>query len=140
MLQAKIYIATDSRSTKITKKGYGYVLETIVEGTERTKEGFGSVAGTYHQAVLTALAEALRRFVRPCEICICSEDEFVLNMLENNLAVWAGNEFLTAKRKPVANREEWEDIWKWSDGHLILTQPGKHKYTDWIRNEIRRER
>lgn len=106
MYQTKIYITTDSSSPKATEKHYGYVLECMVGGEAKTREGFGKITGTYHQAVLTALAEALDRFNQSCEVCICTEDEFVLNMLERNLAIWAGNEFLTSKKKPVANQEE----------------------------------
>lgn len=98
MYQTKIYITTDSSSPKATEKYYGYVLVCMVDGDAKTREGFGKVMGTYHQAVLTALAEALERFNQSCEVCICTEDEFVLNMLERNLAVWAGNEFLTSKK------------------------------------------
>lgn len=102
MQQVKIYIETDSSSPKATEKHYGYVLEVMVSGQAVTREGFGKITGTYHQTVLTALAKALDRFNQSCEVCICTEDDFVLNMLERNLAIWAGNEFLTSKRKPVA--------------------------------------
>ena len=64
MFQTKIYITTDSSSPKATEKHYGYVLECMVGGEAKTREGFGKVTGTYHQAVLTALAEALERFIK----------------------------------------------------------------------------
>ena len=89
---------------------------------------------------MTALAEALGRFNQSCEVCICTEDEFVLNMLERNLAIWAGNEFLTSKKKPVANQEEWMRIWRLSNKHLILTSSGKHEYTGWLQGEIEKRK
>ena len=135
MQQVKIYIETDSSSPKATEKHYGYVLEVMVSGQAVTREGFGKITGTYHQTVLTALAKALDRFNQSCEVCICTEDDFVLNMLERNLAIWAGNEFLTSKRKPVANQQEWMEIWRLSNRHLILTEPGKHEYTGWLQGE-----
>lgn len=91
MQQVKIYIETDSSSPKATEKHYGYVLEVMVSGQAVTREGFGKITGTYHQTVLTALAKALDRFNQSCEVCICTEDDFVLNMLERNLAIWAGS-------------------------------------------------
>lgn len=123
MQQVKIYIETDSSSPKATEKHYGYVLEVMVSGQAVTREGFGKITGTYHQTVLTALAKALDRFNQSCEVCICTEDDFVLNMLERNLAIWAGNEFLTSKRKPVANQQEWMEIWRLSNRHMYL---GRH--------------
>lgn len=140
MQQVKIYIETDSSSPKATEKHYGYVLEVMVSGQAVTREGFGKITGTYHQTVLTALAKALDRFNQSCEVFICTEDDFVLNMLERNLAIWAGNEFLTSKRKPVANQQEWMEIWRLSNGHLILTEPGKHEYTGWLQGEIEKRK
>lgn len=110
MQQVKIYIETDSSSPKATEKHYGYVLEVMVSGQAVTREGFGKITGTYHQTVLTALAKALDRFNQSCEVCIRTEDDFVLNMLERNLAVWAGNEFLTSKRKPT--KKKWTNTSK----------------------------
>lgn len=112
----------------------------MVSGQAVTREGFGKITGTYHQTVLTALAKALDRFNQSCEVCICTEDDFVLNMLERNLAIWAGNEFLTSKRKPVANQQEWMEIWRLSNRHLILTEPGKHEYTGWLQGEIEKRK
>lgn len=60
--------------------------------------------------------------------------------LERNLAIWAGNEFLTSKRKPVANQQEWMEIWRLSNRHLILTEPGKHEYTGWLQGEIEKRK
>lgn len=140
MQQVKIYIETDSSSPKATEKHYGYVLEVMVSGQAVTREGFGKITGTYHQTILTALAKALDRFNQSCEVCICTEDDFVLNMLERNLAIWAGNEFLTSKRKPVANQQEWMEIWRLSNRHLILTEPGKHEYTGWLQGEIEKRK
>ena len=61
-------------------------------------------------------------------------------VLERNLAIWAGNEFLTSKRKPVANQQEWMEIWRLSNRHLILTEPGKHEYTGWLQGEIEKRK
>lgn len=116
------------------------MLECIVRGEAKTREGFGKVAGTYHQTVITALAEALGRFRQPCKICICTEDEFVLNMIKNNLKAWEENDFLTSKGKPVANQEGWKKISSLSKGHKLQTEPGKHTYSQWIQEEIQKRK
>ncbi len=140
MKKADIYIKTDSSSPKQTEKWYGYVMECKVAGEIKTREGFGKITGTYHKAVLTALIEALERFKEPCEIYIHTEDVFVLNMIELNLAVWAEKEFQTTKGKPVANQEEWAKIWDLSNKHLLLTEPGEHGYTEWLLTEMERRK
>lgn len=136
----KIYIEIDSSAPKATEKYYGYVIETLASGQTVTREGFGKTVGTYHQAILIALTDALERFNQPCEVCVCTEDLFVTNMLEFNLAAWADNEFLNSKQKPIANQQEWMKIWELSNKHLILTEPGKHEYGIWLRGEMEKRR
>lgn len=140
MRMTRIYIAIDSRSPRITKKNYGYVLECEVSGEARTREGFGTVTGTYHQATLTALIKALERFTQKCELHIHTEDMFVLNMMLKNLDAWEANGFTTSKGSPVANREEWMEVRNLSKEHLIVPEPGKHQYTGWLQGEIQKRK
>lgn len=137
MKRADIYIKTDSSSQKATERWYGYVLEFKHNGETRTREGFGTVTATYHQAILTALIEAIERFREECEIHIHTEDVFILNMMEQNLETWAENGFRTAKGKAVANQEEWIRVWQQSKRHLILAEPGEHEYSGWLLSEIK---
>lgn len=85
MRRVDIYIETDSTSPRPHVRKYGYVLECDLRGRPVTREGFGQTEGTYNQSVLIALAEALVRIKQPCEIHIHSGNEFVLNMVDNNL-------------------------------------------------------
>lgn len=137
MKRADIFLKVSSNNPKAMERKYGYVLEYKADGEERTREGFGEEVGTCHQVTLKALIEAMGRFHEPCEICIHSEDTFVLNMMEYNLESWANHEFQTAKGKPVANQEEWMQIWELSKEHLILTEPGEHEYSGWLLSEMK---
>ena len=120
MFEAHIYISTDSSSSKITEKHYEYVLECcLMSGKTARREGKGKTKGTYHQATLTAMTEALKRFNQSCEIYIHMQDGFVLNMMGHNLDRWAGNGFLTSRGEPVANQKEWMKLWTVSRGQLI---------------------
>ena len=137
MKRADIFLKISNNSPKAMERQYGYVLQCEVTGENRTREGFGTATGTYHQVTLKALIEAMERFHETCEICIHSEDTFILNMMECNLESWANNAFQTAKGKPVANREEWIRIWELSKKHLILTEPGEHEYSGWLLSEMK---
>lgn len=139
-METHIYIATDGTSPKMGVKAYAYILECRVAGEIKTRGGFGEVPATYHQAVLTAISAALERFRQPCEITIHTEDIFVLSMIEQNLDRWAENDFMTSKGMPVANRKEWKKIWNLSTEHLLLGEPGKHTYTDWLKMEIKKRK
>lgn len=138
MQRVDIYIETDSTSPRPQARKYGYVLECELRGRPVTREGFGQTEGTYNQSVLTALTEALARIKQPCEIHIHSGNEFVLNMVDNNLSKWAAGGFLSSCGRPVANREEWERVWNLLRGQLTVTEHGSHAYTGWLRTEMER--
>ena len=137
MFEVHIYIGVDSISAKASEKWFGYVLECQISGRTETREGFGRTEGTYHQATLVAMTKAMERLNQSCEVYLHTEDGFVLNMLENNLDRWAASGFLTTKGKPVANQEEWMQLWNLSQKQLILTEPGQHEYSGWLSSEIK---
>lgn len=140
MKQTQIYIVVDSCYPKTSRKNYGYILECEIAGEAVTREGYGQSEGSYHKAVLDALADALERFTQKCEVTIHTENEFILNVFTRNLARWAGNGFLTAKGKPVANQVEWIRVWEASKNHVVHCEPGRHAYSGWLSGEIERRK
>lgn len=54
-MKVNIYLETDKQSQECMQRKYGYVIETIFKGTPITREGFGSIEGTYHKTNLQAL-------------------------------------------------------------------------------------
>lgn len=140
MQEVHVYIYAEGMPMKESEKWFGYVLECRVSGQSVTREGFGKVNATHNGAVLTAMVRAMGRLNRTCEVHLHAEDEFVLRMLENRLDVWAGNGFLTAKGKAVANQEEWMELWGLSQKQLILSEPGGHAYSGWLKEEIRKRK
>lgn len=140
MQRVDIYIAVDNVSPRISEKKYGYVLECEVSGQAKTREGFGSAEGTYHFVELTAMVAALERLKQPCEVHFHSENEFVLSMLERNLRTWAAAGFVTSKGKSVANKEQWMNVWRLSQKHLLIPEPGKHSYSGWLQEEMKKMR
>lgn len=80
-MKVDIYIETSSIYQGITDRKCSYVLSVSIRNEERTKEGFGHLEGTWHQAVLVTLAEALERMTVPCEICIHTRDVYVCSRI-----------------------------------------------------------
>lgn len=134
--EAKIFIAVDSTAAKESLKKYGYVLEFTGKNGIQTREGFGETIATYHAAVLTAMVHALERFNRPCEITICADDAFVLNMLNRNLEVWATNGYRNAKGEAIKNMELWMRVGQLINEHNILTLVGEHEYSAWLKAQM----
>lgn len=138
MFEVHIYVTQDSANTRKSKRSYGYVLECAIRGETRTVEGFGQTESTYHETNLIAINQALKRLNQSCEVHIHTEDRFVLNMLQNNLDRWAGNDFKTTKGKPVESEEQWRTLWEEKKKHQITTEHGTHQYEEWIKGELKR--
>lgn len=97
MWKVDIYLETDSTFQGIRKRKCGYVLATTVHGEEKTKETFGISNGTYHQATLQTLGEALSRMTVQAQICIHTQDNYVASRL-SKLEEMAGSGYLDAKK------------------------------------------
>lgn len=139
MYEVHIYIETDSVSPRRMERWYGYVLEYETKtGRPITREGFKKITGTYHQATLQAMNAALGRLTKDCELYIHTPDEFVVDMVENNLETWAECGFINRRGQPVANQEEWMEYWEKTQKHFVFTLFGGHPYSDWMKSEMER--
>lgn len=81
MYKVDIYLAQSTASLSKDERWHGYVVACIKNGEEKTVNGFGHIFGTYHEATLRSLSDALDRLNQSCEVHIHTEDRFVLNML-----------------------------------------------------------
>ena len=139
MYEVHIYIETDSTSPRRMERWYGYVLEYETKtGRPITREGFEKITGTYHQATLQAINSALYRLTKDCELYIHTPDEFVVDMVENNLETWAKCGFINRRGQPVANHEEWIEYWEKTQKHFVFTLFGRHPYSNWMKSEMER--
>lgn len=141
MPEVNIYIETDSIFQGKTDRKCGYVLSTITRHGEKTKEGFGHFAGTYHQAVLTVAAEAIGRVNIPCEICVHTKDAYVASRLPK-VDEMAADEWKDTKGKAIKNMEEWKNtykaIHKHQKEHVMSAKTEKHSYCKWLQEEMKK--
>ncbi len=134
MQTVHIYVETDSTSPRSAARMTGYVLEYKKQsGETKTIEGFSKKMGTYHRAILLAMEDALKRMIRPCELHIHTQDEYVLNSIDKYLHIWAANGYRNKKGDLVKNHFEWGRIWELLQGHLIVIEAGMHsRYSDMV--------
>ena len=137
-MEVHIYIGTDSKAPRVQPRKYGYVLACTLKGKLATKQGFKETTGTYNRATLEAITEAVTRVVKPSEIHIHTENAFILTMLEENLDRWEQNGYVTTKGEPVANGDLWKQLKEKAGEHLLLSEPGKHEYSMWIQDQLKR--
>ena len=76
---------------------------------------------------LTAVIEALKSLTRPCDIIITTDSNYVKDGITEWIHQWKKKGWKTAGKKPVKNKELWQELeeathrhkidWKWVRGH-----------------------
>ncbi len=104
--------------------GWGAILR--YKGVEKELYGF-SAHTTNNQMELTAAIEALKALKRSCTIILTTDSQYVKNGITKWIFTWKKNNWRTANKKPVKNKELWialdkeiqrHDLkWNWVKGH-----------------------
>ena len=115
----KVIIYTDGAcSGNPGKGGWGAVL--IYGKIEREISG-SEEETTNNKMELTACVESLKLLKEPCEVELYSDSAYVVNAFNDNwIDGWIKNDWKNSQKKPVANKEIWEEL-------IALAQ--KHKVT-----------
>lgn len=140
MYRVDIYLESDSRYLGVWERKAGYYIScTLSNGQDYSDLKVMGIKGTYNHCLLAALNAALHRMRQSSEIHIYSGNAYILDMLDNNLTSWAGKGFKNGKGEPVKDREQWEDLWKNVQGHIIVTERGLHEYSRWLKWMLARD-
>ncbi len=104
--------------------GWGALI--IFAGHEKELFG-GENQTTNNRMELTAAIEALRALNRGCRVDVYTDSTYVKNGIQEWMKKWKSNNWKTANRKPVKNRDLWEALeqlsaqhqirWHWVKGH-----------------------
>lgn len=141
MQRVDVFIETSSRFRGNVERKCGYVLSTQLRNEEKTRKHFGRVSGTYHQAVLLTMTDALDHLTKGCDVCFHISDLYVTSRM-GKIREMADSGWLNAKGKPIANREEWRKVFKamnqLPDAHEISAKTEKRSYSMWLREEMKR--
>lgn len=95
---------------------------------EHKKEIFGCEKHTTNNRMeLQAAIEGLRILKERCEVDVITDSEYVMNGITSWVANWKKRNWMTAAKKPVVNRDLWEELdaqvarhavqWQWTKGH-----------------------
>jgi ribonuclease HI len=76
---------------------------------------------------LTAVIEGLKALKEPCTVTLHVDSTYVMNGIKTWIAGWKRNGWKTAAKKPVKNKELWQELeaqvarhqvsWVWVKGH-----------------------
>jgi ribonuclease HI len=104
--------------------GWGAVLK--YGNSVKEIKGFSSDT-TNNIMELTAVIEALKSLTRPCDIIITTDSNYVKDGITEWIHQWKKKGWKTAGKKPVKNKELWQELeaethrhkieWKWVRGH-----------------------
>ena len=98
------------------KGGWGAILINA----EETKYMSGSKQlTTNNQMELTATIEALKAILKPSNIALYTDSQYVKNGITSWIFNWKKNGWKTANKKPVANKDLWIELEKYVDFHSV---------------------
>lgn len=97
--------------------GWGAVL--MYENNEKEISG-GKKDTTNNVMELTAALEALKLLKYPCEVELYSDSAYLVNGFDKGwIYGWQKNNWKTASKEPVKNKEIWEEIYKLTKIHKV---------------------
>jgi ribonuclease HI len=106
--------------------GWGAVLLDRARGRRQEISGF-EPATTNNRMELTAIIQALQRLRLPSRVRVTTDSLYVVQGMKEWIITWQKNGWKTFGRKPVKNRELWEELLRlekvhelsfhWIEGH-----------------------
>ena len=97
--------------------GYGIILMY----KDIKKEISGGAKNTTNNIMeMTAVIEALKQLKHNCEVEIYSDSAYVINAFNNGwIYNWMKNNWKTANREPVKNKELWQELYNLTKIHKV---------------------
>jgi ribonuclease HI len=89
--------------------GWAYILKHPASGTVREASG-GEGLTTNNRMELQAVIEGLEALKKPSTVELYSDSQYVLNGLREWMKSWKARGWRTADKKPVKNKELWEEL------------------------------
>jgi ribonuclease HI len=96
--------------------GWGVMMR--YEGTVKELKG-AECDTTNNRMELTAAIKALENLTRPCNVSLTTDSVYVKSGITEWLEGWKRNNWRTANKKPVKNKDLWELLDKLSQIHEI---------------------
>jgi ribonuclease HI len=104
--------------------GYGAILKY----GQNVKEISGCEPHTTNNRMeMMAVIQSLRQLKRPCKITLVTDSNYVVKGMTQWVHGWIRRNWVNSQKRPVLNRELWEEIlelslkhqitWKWVKGH-----------------------
>ncbi len=141
VFEVNVYIVTSIRAPKVGKAAGMWLIEFITSSdVPETREGTIYREKTTENAlVLELLIAALQKLTKTCLVSVNTECGHILSAAENRwIMEWEAAGWVNKKRKPVANRELWQELSGLLKRHSVEFARGWHSYKPFMENQIRK--
>ena len=98
------------------KGGWGAIL---IYAKEKKYMSGSKQLTTNNQMELTATIEALKAILKPSNIALYTDSQYVKNGITSWIFNWKKNGWKTANKKTVANKDLWIELEKYVDFHSV---------------------
>ena len=98
------------------KGGWGAIL---IYAKEKKYMSGSKELTTNNQMELTATIEALKAILKPSNIALYTDSQYVKNGITSWIFNWKKNGWKTANKKPVPNKDLWIELEKYVDFHSV---------------------
>lgn len=89
-------------------------------GHEKVLKG-AALQTTNNRMEIQAVLEGLRALKDPCRVELFSDSQYVLNAIKSWLPGWVRNDWKNSQKKPVANADQWQEIYQLLKQHQVVT-------------------
>lgn len=101
---------------------------TLLRSGGHIKELYGAEANTTNNRMeLMAAIKGLASLKRPCQVILTTDSQYVRKGITEWIRNWKKNDWKNSKKKPVKNRDLWQQLdeqvqrhdmtWHWVKGH-----------------------
>lgn len=97
--------------------GWGALL---IWGSKEKELSGGAAHTTNNRMEMQAVIEALKALNKPCHVKIHSDSALIINAFKQNwITNWQKRGWRKADKKPVENKELWQDMLKYMQPHKV---------------------
>ena len=114
---ARVDVFTDGAC--LGNPGPGGWAALLRYGTAEKEISGGEAETTNNRMELTAAVRALDSLTRPASVRLHTDSRYVRDGIESWLPRWKANGWRTAARKPVRNRDLWQDLDRARERHAV---------------------